>query len=95
MKYRKRVIASIALFALSAAVSRLSAQEPTPGPGGRRGDMREFLGLGPAPDAEAVKKGEPLYKQNCGGCHGIDARGARRPVSPVRRSCCTMKKERS
>src|SRR5262245_7016445 len=79
MKYRKRVIALIAFFTLAAAVSRLSAQEPTPGPGGRRGNMREFLGLGPAPDPAAAKKGEPLYKQNCGGCHGQDARGAQAP----------------
>jgi cytochrome c oxidase cbb3-type subunit III len=80
MEYRKRVIALIAFFTLAAAVSRLSAQEPTTGQGGRRGgDMREFLGLGPPPDVAAAKKGEPLYKQNCGGCHGVDARGAQAP----------------
>ena len=41
--------------------------------------MRDFLGLGPAPDAAAAKKGEPLYKQNCGTCHGETARGAQAP----------------
>lgn len=67
------------------------AQEPeaTPAGGGARGGgrrggrgaagTREFLGLGPAPDEAAAKKGEPLYKQNCGGCHGANARGAQAP----------------
>ena len=48
------------------------------GAGGARG-TREFLGLGPAPDEAAAKKGEPLYKQNCGTCHGDNARGAQGP----------------
>jgi mono/diheme cytochrome c family protein len=48
------------------------------GGGGARG-TREFLGLGPAPDEAAAKKGEPLYKQNCGTCHGETARGAQAP----------------
>ncbi|NOT61955.1 MAG: c-type cytochrome [Acidobacteria bacterium] len=42
-------------------------------------NMREFLGLGPAPNPELAKKGEPLYLQNCSGCHGKDARGAQAP----------------
>jgi cytochrome c oxidase cbb3-type subunit 3 len=49
------------------------------GGGGRTGGTREFLGLGPAPDAAAAKKGEPLYKQNCSTCHGENARGAQGP----------------
>lgn len=52
------------------------------GRGGGRGgaqSTREFLGLGPAPDEAAAKKGEPLYKQNCGTCHGVNARGAQAP----------------
>jgi mono/diheme cytochrome c family protein len=50
------------------------------GRGGRGGaGIRDFLGLGPAPDAAAAKKGEPLYKQNCGTCHGETARGAQAP----------------
>jgi len=48
------------------------------GAGGAAG-TREFLGLGPAPDAAAAKKGEPLYKQNCATCHGETARGAQAP----------------
>jgi cytochrome c oxidase cbb3-type subunit III len=79
MRSRKRAIAWIAVFLLAASVTRLSAQEPTGGGRGGRGNMREFLGLGPAPDAAAAKKGEPLYKQHCGGCHGADARGAQAP----------------
>src|SRR5215472_18728398 len=48
------------------------------GPGGAAG-TRAFLGLGPAPDAVAAKKGEPLYQQNCATCHGENARGAQGP----------------
>jgi cytochrome c oxidase cbb3-type subunit 3 len=47
--------------------------------GGGRAGTREFLGLGPAPDEAAAKKGEPLYKQNCSTCHGENARGAQGP----------------
>jgi len=42
-------------------------------------NMREFLGLGPPPDAAAAKLGEPLYKQNCAACHGENARGGEGP----------------
>jgi cytochrome c oxidase cbb3-type subunit 3 len=51
------------------------------GRGGRGGaqSTREFLGLGPAPDEAAAKKGEPVYKQNCAACHGENARGAQAP----------------
>lgn len=49
------------------------------GGGGGRGGTREFLGLGPAPDEAAAKKGEPLYKQNCATCHGENARGSQGP----------------
>lgn len=45
--------------------------------GGR--NLREFLGLGPAPDPVAAKLGEPVYKQNCGGCHGETGRGSQGP----------------
>ena len=80
-----------ALLALSVLLSSLAAQEDVPpaaagrgrggGRGGRgaRGGTREFLGLGPAPDEAAAKKGEPLYKQNCATCHGENARGSQAP----------------
>jgi len=60
----------------------LAAQEPpaqSQQPGGGRVNTREFLGLGPAPDAAAAKLGEPLYAENCATCHGKDARGAQGP----------------
>jgi cytochrome c oxidase cbb3-type subunit 3 len=59
------------------------AQEDMPGAsrGGRggRGGTRDFLGLGPAPDAAAAARGEKLYAPNCGFCHGEKARGASGP----------------
>jgi cytochrome c oxidase cbb3-type subunit 3 len=51
---------------------------PRRGPRGAQ-STREFLGLGPAPDAAAAAKGEPVYKQNCGTCHGQNARGSQGP----------------
>jgi cytochrome c oxidase cbb3-type subunit 3 len=56
-----------------------SARGGRGGRGGRAGSTREFLGLGPAPDTAEAAKGAPLYKQNCGGCHGEDARGSQAP----------------
>jgi cytochrome c oxidase cbb3-type subunit 3 len=62
-----------------------AAQEPPmapPGRGGRGGrgaNLREFLGLGPAPDAAAAKLGDPVYKENCGTCHGETGRGSQGP----------------
>ena len=46
---------------------------------GGRGGTREFLGLGPAPDAAAAARGEKLYAPTCGFCHGDKARGASGP----------------
>lgn len=40
---------------------------------------RTFLGLGPAPDKAAAERGAPLYQQDCGFCHGPQARGAEGP----------------
>jgi mono/diheme cytochrome c family protein len=62
--------------AISAFAFVLTAQEPPPNP---RANTREFLGLGPAPDAAAAKLGEPLYAANCAACHGKEARGAQGP----------------
>ena len=70
------------------AASIAAAQEPQMAPpgarragGGPRGadGTREFLGLGPAPDAKAAKLGEPTYKENCGTCHGETGRGSQGP----------------
>jgi mono/diheme cytochrome c family protein len=38
-------------------------------------DSHTALGLGRLPDAEAAKRGEPLYNQNCLACHGESGRG--------------------
>lgn len=72
------------MLLISVSVVLAWAQEDSPpggrgARGGRRGTTREFLGLGPAPDAAAAAKGEPLYKQNCAACHGQNARGAQAP----------------
>jgi mono/diheme cytochrome c family protein len=58
-----------------------AAQAPDqPVPGGRSGQStRVFLGLGPLPDLEAAKRGEPLYRQYCLVCHGDEGRGAQAP----------------
>ncbi len=69
------------VFAALLAVC-LGAQEEIPaGRAGRggRGGTREFLGLGPAPDAAAAARGEKLFGPNCAFCHGEKARGAEGP----------------
>ena len=40
---------------------------------------REFLGLGPLPDAAAAERGEKIYSANCAFCHGAKANGAEGP----------------
>ncbi len=82
------------LLCAALVVAVCAAQEEGGGGGGRGGgrggrggrggaaSTREFLGLGAngaAPDEAAAKKGEPLYKQHCGACHGERARGAQAP----------------
>jgi cytochrome c oxidase cbb3-type subunit III len=71
------------IYALTfaASASFLIAQEDLPpaGRGGGRGNTRDFLGLGPAPDAAAASRGEKLYAPNCAFCHGEKARGAEGP----------------
>jgi mono/diheme cytochrome c family protein len=59
----------------------LGAQAPSgPAATPRSGlGVREFLGLGPLPDAAAVKRGAPVYGANCQFCHGPLARGAEGP----------------
>jgi cytochrome c oxidase cbb3-type subunit 3 len=45
----------------------------------RAARTRTFLGLGAMPDKAAATRGAPLFKQNCGFCHGQTARGATAP----------------
>ncbi|HEX4232600.1 MAG TPA: c-type cytochrome [Bryobacteraceae bacterium] len=74
-----RVAPCIGLMVAMLASLKLVAQEQGAGRGPRRLNTREFLGLGPAPDAAAAKKGEPLFAANCAGCHGKTARGGQGP----------------
>lgn len=48
-------------------------------PAQRAAATRAFLGLGAVPDKAAAERGAPLFKQNCGFCHGQTARGATGP----------------
>jgi mono/diheme cytochrome c family protein/small nuclear ribonucleoprotein (snRNP)-like protein len=60
----------------------VSAPEQPPRPSPRRRGAegtREFLGLGPAPDAAAAGRGAKLYASTCSFCHGPAARGAEGP----------------
>jgi len=69
-----------AILPLLSVVGTFSLPGQTPaarGPG--RANTREFLGLGPAPDAVAAERGEKLYGPNCGFCHGAKANGAEGP----------------
>ena len=75
-------------LALLVQAPTAAAAVPTPAPpaasapgGPPRGAqaVREFLGLGPAPDAAAAKRGAPIFASNCAFCHGPQARGAEGP----------------
>src|ERR1700722_12898025 len=73
-----------AAFVFSLAACLLQAQDDMPPAGrgggrGGRGGTREFLGLGPPPDAAAAARGEKLFAPNCAFCHGEKARGAAGP----------------
>ncbi|HEU4627929.1 MAG TPA: c-type cytochrome [Steroidobacteraceae bacterium] len=82
-KSRRASSRNLLVFALFASVPiTLLAQSsaPSPPPTARSGQaVREFLGLGPPPDAEAAKRGAPVYAANCAFCHGPLARGAEGP----------------
>ncbi len=62
--------------AAAAAAPRFS---PNATPEQRAAATRAFLGLGPEPDRAAAARGAPLFQQNCGFCHGPQARGAEGP----------------
>jgi cytochrome c oxidase cbb3-type subunit III len=85
--YRSKRLCVFA-WLLAATALPLLAQDDIPPAGGRgaggrggggRGGTREFLGLGPAPDAAASARGEKIYAPTCGFCHGDKARGAEGP----------------
>jgi mono/diheme cytochrome c family protein len=76
VRWRLRVaLAALAVPALlTAAGLTLYAQGQDAGE-----RTRIFLGLGPAPDEAAARRGEPLYAQLCASCHGPEGRGAQAP----------------
>ena len=77
---RKLCIVAVLMLALAASVVHLSAQEgPPPAGRGGRNNIREFLGLGPAPDPVAAERGQKIYAPNCAFCHGEKGRGAGGP----------------
>ena len=79
------VASQVALFtavlaACVPAVLWAQAEPSAASPPARSGvAVREFLGLGPPPDAAAAKRGAPIYAANCAFCHGPLARGAEGP----------------
>ena len=80
--YHSRKLCAVALltFLIMVAAVHLSAQEgPPPSRQGGRNNIREFLGLGPAPDPVAAERGQKLYAPNCAFCHGEKGRGASGP----------------
>ncbi len=86
MMFRLVILASSAFVLLGASLPLFAQDDPAPPrPGARRAGgrgaqgTRDFLGMGPAPDEAAAKKGDPTYKQYCGGCHGQTGRGAQGP----------------
>src|SRR5579885_3877776 len=82
----KWILAGCAILALLAAPPAQAQEEAggaQAGRGGGRGgrgggrNLREFLGLGPAPDEAAAKKGEPLHRAKRSASLGQSARDVR------------------
>ncbi|WP_116091694.1 c-type cytochrome [Sphingomonas crusticola] len=59
----------------AAAAMGPKAAAPGRRAGGGADAVRQFLGLGAAPDAIAAGRGKPIFAENCAACHGPDARG--------------------
>src|SRR5262245_16453161 len=77
---RTAVFIAVLLACLPVAALAQAPPGSAPSTRARSGEgVREFLGLGPQPDAEAAKRGTPVYQANCGFCHGPQARGAEGP----------------
>jgi cytochrome c oxidase cbb3-type subunit III len=76
-----RVALSTAVLAACVPAVLWAQAEPSPGASPARFGVavREFLGLGPPPDAAAAQRGGPIYAANCAFCHGPLARGAEGP----------------
>jgi mono/diheme cytochrome c family protein len=70
---------TLLVIALLVCVPTTLLAQTQPAPGSRAERTRQFLGLGPPPDASAAKRGAPVYAANCAFCHGPLARGAEGP----------------
>jgi len=78
------LLSLLMLAGLTAALRAQGTVQPPPAqrPQGRENRLqrgREFLGLDPAPDPAAAERGQKVYAQNCGFCHGPTAKGAEGP----------------
>ena len=71
------------LLSAAVAAANLAAQESSQQrqaeQGNRGRGIRDFLGLGAAPDPVAAERGQKLYAPSCAFCHGEKARGAEGP----------------
>ena len=72
-------LALLVTAAISQNTRNASPAGATPSPEQRAAATRIFLGLGAEPDKAAAARGAPLFQQNCGFCHGPQARGAEGP----------------
>jgi cytochrome c oxidase cbb3-type subunit III len=73
------VLALLVTAGISQNVQNTSPAVTGNSPEQRAAATRVFLGLGAEPDKAAVVRGAPLFQQNCGFCHGPQARGAEGP----------------
>jgi cytochrome c oxidase cbb3-type subunit III len=77
------LVASSASRLVAAQAAAVSTQQAPPQnaakPVNRGERLREFLGLGAAPDPVAAERGEKLYGTNCAFCHGAKATGGEGP----------------
>lgn len=79
MRFVAGTLFASALLACLPTLLLAQAPQATRTRAGVAQSTREFLGLGPAPDAAAAKRGAPVYAANCAFCHGPLARGAEGP----------------
>src|SRR5262249_23415277 len=70
---------ALSILLVTVTIIQPRAQDPPSAQGGRRDNIREFLGLGPPPDPVAAERGQRLYAASCAFCHGSKARGADGP----------------
>lgn len=74
---RVQMEAAAVVFALILGCA--SAPGQTPAPAKRLEQGREFLGLPAPPDPQAAARGQKIFVQNCGFCHGERATGGEGP----------------